>query len=286
MADMLDDFLFTYQNLVYSLGVNGLLALSMYVVLAVGQLSIGQAAFMGLGAYVSALLTVKLGVAFPLVLLAAMMVPALAALVVGAPTLRLSGVYLALATIGLGEVQRIVFINAELTGGALGLSGIPTKGGLVSIYGSLALALVAFVFVARSKIGRAMEAMREDELAAGALGVDLPAYKLGALVVSAMLAGLAGALNAHVSSFISPGDYGFDAAVTILSFALLGGIGSPFGPVLGAFILTLLPEVLRPLADYKTVVNGAIIVLAVIFMPRGLLAWRMGRAGASIGRPE
>ena len=286
MAEMLDDFLFTYQNLVYSLGVNGLLALSMYVVLALGQLSIGQAAFMGLGAYVSALLTVKLGVAFPLVMLAAMIVPALAALVVGTPTLRLSGVYLALATIGLGEVQRIVFINAELTGGALGLSGIPTKGGLVSIYGGLALALVAFVFVARSKIGRAMEAMREDELAAGALGVDLPAYKLGALVVSAMLAGLAGALNAHVSSFISPGDYGFDAAVTILSFALLGGIGSPFGPVLGAVILTLLPEVLRPLADYKTVVNGAIIVIAVIFMPRGLLAWRVGRAGASIGRPR
>jgi len=286
MAEFLDDFLFTYQNLVYSLGVNGLLALSMYVVLAVGQLSIGQAAFMGLGAYVSALLTVKLGVAFPLVLLAAMIVPALAALVVGAPTLRLSGVYLALATIGLGEVQRIVFINAEITGGALGLSGIPTRGGLISIYGSLALALLAFVFVARSKIGRAMEAMREDELAAGALGVDLPAFKLGALVVSAMLAGLAGALNAHVSSFISPNDYGFDAAVTILSFALLGGIGSPFGPVLGAFILTLLPEVLRPLADYKTVVNGAIIVVAVIFMPRGLLAWRMGRAGAALRRPK
>ena len=284
MAEFLDDFLFTYQNLVYSLGVNGLLALSMYVVLALGQLSLGQAAFMGLGAYVSALLTVKLGAAFPLVLLAAMIVPALAALVVGAPTLRLSGVYLALATIGLGEVQRIVFINAEITGGALGLSGIPNRGGLVSIYGSLALALLAFVFVARSKIGRAMEAMREDELAAGALGVDLPAYKLGALVVSAMLAGLAGALNAHVSSFISPNDYGFDAAVTILSFALLGGIGSPFGPVLGAFILTLLPEVLRPLADYKTVVNGSIIVLAVIFMPRGLLAWRMGRAGAALGR--
>ena len=286
MAEMLDDFLFTYQNLVYSLGVNGLLALSMYVVLALGQLSLGQAAFMGLGAYVSALLTVKLGVAFPLVLLAAMIVPALAALVVGAPTLRLSGVYLALATIGLGEVQRIVFINAEFTGGALGLSGIPTKGGLVSIYGGLALALVAFVFVARSKIGRAMEAMREDELAAGALGVNLPACKLGALVVSAMLAGLAGALDAHVSSFISPNDYGFDAAVTILSFALLGGIGSPFGPVLGAFILTLLPEVLRPLADYKSVVNGAIIVLAVIFMPRGLLTWRMGRAGAAVRRPK
>ncbi len=286
MPEFIDDFLFTYQTLVYSLGINGLLALSMYVVLALGQLSLGQAAFMGMGAYVSALLTVKIGAPFLLVLLAAMLVPALAALIVGAPTLRLSGVYLALATIGLGEVQRIFFLNSELTGGALGLSGIPMKGGLVSIYGSLGLALVAFIFVARSKIGRAMEAMREDELAAGALGVDLPAYKLAALVVSAMLAGLAGALNAHVTSFISPEDYGFHAAVSILSYALLGGIGSPFAPVLGAFILTLLPEVLRSLADFRGVVNGAIIVLVVIFMPRGLMTWRMGRIGASTRRPS
>ena len=285
MPEFLDDFLFTYQTVVYSLGINGLLALSMYVVLAVGQLSLGQAAFMGLGAYASTLLTLKLGLALPFVLLGAMIVPALAALVIGAPTLRLSGVYLALATIGLGEVQRIFFVNSEFTGGALGLSGIPNSAGLVSIYGSLAVALVALVFVARSKLGRAMEAMREDELAAGALGVNLPATRLGALVVSAMLAGLAGALNAHVSSFISPNDYGFDTAVTILSFALLGGVGSPFGPVLGAAILTLLPEVLRPLADYTLVVNGFIIVLAVIYMPRGLLAWRMGRAGLATRRP-
>jgi branched-chain amino acid transport system permease protein len=103
---------------------------------------------------------------------------------------------------------------------------------------------------------------------------------MGALVVSAMLAGLAGAFNAHSSSFIGPNDYGFDTAVTILSFALLGGIGSPLGPVLGAAILTLLPEVLRPLHDYKLVVNGFIIVVAVLFMPRGLLAWRMARSGA------
>ena len=283
MAEWFDDFLFTYQNLVYSLGINGLLALSMYVVLSVGQLSLGQAAFMGLGAYASALMTVKLGLPFPVVLLASMAVPALAALIIGSPTLRLSGVYLALATIGLGEVLRLFFVNSDFTGGALGISGIPTKGGLVSIYGSLFVATLAFVLVARSRIGRAMEAIREDEIAAGALGIDLPAYKLAALVVSAMLAGLAGALNAHVSSFISPNDYGFDQAVTILSYALLGGIGSPFGPIFGALVLTLLPELLRPLAEYKFVVNGSIIVLAVMFMPRGVLAWRMARLGA---RPE
>jgi branched-chain amino acid transport system permease protein len=124
-----------------------------------------------------------------------------------------------------------------------------------------------------------MEAIRQDEVAAGIMGIRLPAYKLAALIVSAMLAGLAGALNAHVSAFIGPNDYGFDAAVTILSFALLGGIGSPFGPVLGAVILTLLPEILRPLHDFRLVVNGLIIVLAVLFMPRGLFAWRIGRTG-------
>ncbi|MEA2860528.1 MAG: branched-chain amino acid transport system permease protein, partial [Methylobacteriaceae bacterium] len=193
MYDFIDDFLFSYQSLIYALGINGLLALSMYVVLAIGQLSLGQAAFMGLGAYTSALLTLKLGVPFPLVLLASMAVPALAALIIGAPTLRLSGVYLALATIGLGEVLRIGFVNSELTGGALGLSGIPEKAGYTIIFGALAFALIAFVLISRSRIGRAMEAMREDEIAAGMLGVHLPRYRISALVVSAMLAGLAGA---------------------------------------------------------------------------------------------
>jgi branched-chain amino acid transport system permease protein len=280
MAAAFDNFLFTYQSLLYSLGVNGLLALSMYVVLAIGQLSLGQAAFMGIGAYTSTLLTLKLGLPFPLVLIAAMIVPALAAAVIGVPTLRLSGVYLALATIGLGEVLRLFYLNADITGGALGLSGIPEQGGYAFIFGALIVVLLAMMLVVRSRIGRAMEAIREDEAAAGILGINLPAYKLGALVVSAMIAGLAGALNAHVSSFISPNEYGFDAAVTILSFALLGGIGSPIGPVVGALILTALPEVLRPLHDYRLVVNGLIIVLAVLFMPRGLVTWRAPRIGA------
>ncbi|MDB5657008.1 MAG: inner-rane translocator [Tardiphaga sp.] len=279
MSAFLDNFMFSYQAVIFAVGINGLLALSMYAVLAVGQLSLGQAAFMGIGAYVSALLTINLDWPFAAVLLAAMVVPALLALLIGGPTLRLTGVYLALATIAIVEILRIFLNASSFTGGALGLSGIPNKTTVPLIYGSLAVVLAGFVLVARSRLGRAMEAVREDEIAAGVMGINLPAIKLGALIVSAMIAGLAGALNAHANSFIGPNDYSFEHAVTIISFALLGGIGSPFGPVLGAAILTLLPEFLTSLQDFKLVVNGFIIVVAVLYMPRGLLTWRIGRVG-------
>lgn len=273
----LDDLMWTYQNVVYAVGVNGLLALSMYVVLAVGQLSMGQAAFMGLGAYASALMTLKLNWPFYLVLPASCVAPVIFALAIGAPTLRLSGVYLAMATIGLGEVLRGVYLNVDVFGGALGLSGIPERAGAAAIYGLLAVAITVLWLVGRSRIGRAMEAMRQDETAAQVMGIDIARYRLGALLASAMLAGLAGALSAHVSSFIGPNEYGFEPAVTILSFVLLGGIGTPLAPVLGALVLTLLPELLRGLSDLRLVFNGLIIVVAVLFLPDGALRWRMRR---------
>jgi branched-chain amino acid transport system permease protein len=276
----LDDFLWTYQNVIHSLGINGLLALSMYVVLAVGQLSLGQAAFMGLGAYSSALLTLKLKLPFLLVLPASCITPMLFAFAIGGPTLRLSGVYLAIATIGLGEVLRAVYLNVDYFGGALGLSGIPDSAETWMIYGLLFAAIAVLWLIARSGVGRAMEAMREDETAAQMMGVNVGRYRMGALLASAMLAGFAGALSAHVSSFIGPNEYGFEPAVTILSYALLGGIGTPLAPVLGAWILTLLPELLRDVTDMRSILNGLIIVLAVLFLPNGLLAWRMRRIAA------
>jgi branched-chain amino acid transport system permease protein len=276
----LDDALYTYQNLIHSIGINGLLALAMYVVLAVGQLSLGQAAFMGLGAYSSALMTIQLGLPFWAVLPLSAVVPAAFALVIGLPTLRLSGVYLAIATIGLGEVLRAAYLNSDTLGGALGLSGIPEKAETWMIYGILAAAMVGLWLVARSGIGRAMEAMREDSTAAAVMGINVVRYQMGALLASAVLAGIAGCLNAHVSSFIGPGEYGFEPAVTILSYALLGGIASPLGPVIGAAILTLLPEVLRGLGDFRLVLNGGIIVIAVLFLPGGLLPWRIRRRAA------
>jgi branched-chain amino acid transport system permease protein len=274
----LEDFYWTYQNVVTALGVNGLLALSMYVVLAVGQLSLGQAAFMGLGAYSSSLLTIRLHWPFWAVLPLSCVVPVAFALAVGGPTLRLSGVYLAIATIGLGEVLRAIYLNVDALGGALGLSGIPEQAPAWLIHALLLAALAVLWRIGRSGVGRAMEAMRQDATAAQAMGVNVRRYRLAALVASAVLAGLAGALSAHATDFIGPNDYGFEPAVTILSFALLGGIGSPLGPVLGAWVLTLLPEVLRGLADLRLVLNGVVIVLAVLFLPRGLLAWRMPRA--------
>lgn len=280
MPGWLDDFLWTYQNLINALGVNGLLALSMYVVLAVGQLSLGQAAFMGLGAYSSALMTLKLGLPFWAVLPLSVVTPVLFALAVGGPTLRLSGVYLAIATIGLGEVLRAMYLNVDLFGGALGLSGIPERATTPLIYTLLLAAILAFWLVGRSGIGRAMEAMREDEIAAQVMGVSVGRYKLGALVASAGLAGLAGCLSAHVSSFIGPNEYGFEPAVTILSYVLLGGIGTPLAPVLGAWVLTLLPEALRGFGDVRGIVNGSVIVLAVLFLPAGLLGIRMRRRAA------
>jgi branched-chain amino acid transport system permease protein len=193
---------------------------------------------------------------------------------------RRADVYLAIATIGLGEVLRAVYLNVDLFGGALGLSGIPEKADNTMIYGLLVAAIVALWLVGRSGIGRAMEAMREDETAAAVMGVNLLRYKMGALIASAALAGLAGCLNAHVSSFIGPAEYGFEPAVTILSYALLGGITTPLGPVLGAVILTLLPELLRGLSDLRLVLNGVIIVVAVLFLPGGLLPWRLRRRAA------
>jgi ABC-type branched-subunit amino acid transport system ATPase component/ABC-type branched-subunit amino acid transport system permease subunit len=274
MPAWLDDLLWTYQNVIYALGINGLLALAMYVVLAVGQLSLGQAAFMGLGAYSGALLSLHTKLPFLLVLPLSCAAPAAFALAIGLPTVRLSGVYLAIATIGLGEVLRAIYLNVDALGGALGLSGIPERAETWEIYALLALAVLGFLVIQRSRIGRAMEALREDETAARTMGVPARRYKLMALLASSVLAGLAGCLNAHVASFIGPNEYGFEPAVTILSYALLGGIASPLGPVLGAWVLTLLPEVLRDVADVRMVVNGAIIVLVVLFLPGGLLPRR------------
>lgn len=280
MPTWLDDLLYAYQNVIHALGVNGLLALSMYVVLAVGQLSLGQAAFMGLGAYSSALMTLKLKLPFLLVLPLSVVVPVAFALAIGVPTLRLAGVYLAIATIGLGEVLRALYLNLDITGGALGLSGIPERAETWMIYGLLGAAILALWMVGRSGVGRAMEAMREDETAAQVMGVPIRRYKMGALLASAVLAGLAGCLSAHVSSFIGPNEYGFEPAVTILSYVLLGGLGTPLAPVLGAWVLTLLPELLRGFSDIRLVLNGVIIVLAVLFLPGGILPVRMRRRAA------
>ena len=269
--EWLNNFWSIYSNLVLTLGTNALLALSIYLTLSCGMLAIANAAFMGIGAYTSAILTMNYGLPFPLVLAAGMGAPALMAFVIGKPTLRLSGVYLAMATLAFGEVVRIALLNAEsLTGGALGLNGIPQSTQWWHVVLALVLTLALLWRLRRSKVGRAFESIKEDETAAGLMGINVASFKMLAFVLGAAIAGLAGALNAHLTFFISPGEYGFDRAVDILTMSILGGISSLSGPVAGAVILTLLPEMLRSFKDFRLVVNGFILVLIVLFLPRGI----------------
>lgn len=270
MSEFLDGFWATYSTLVLSLGVNALLALSIYITLSCGLLSLANAAFMGIGAYAAALLTLQAEAPFGIALAGGAAAPALVALLIGIPTLRLSGVYLAMATLGFGEVVRVAILNMEITGGPLGLNGIPLLTEWWHVAVALLLVLYGLARLRRSKIGRAFEAIKEDEVAARLMGIDVTASKLQAFTLGAMIAGLAGALNAHFTFFLSPREYGFENAVDILTMAVLGGPASLVGPVAGAGILTLLPELLRDLKEFRLVTNGLILVLVVLFMPRGL----------------
>jgi branched-chain amino acid transport system permease protein len=275
--EALQTFWSIYSTLIYTVGVHALLALSISLTLCCGLLSLGNAAFMGLGAYTAALATLKLGLPFGAALALGCLVPALVALAIGLPTLRLSGVYLAMATLGFGEVVRVILLNLEITGGPMGLNGIPLKTQFWHILAILALVVFALARLRRSKIGRCFEAIREDEIAARVMGIPTARYKLLAFVLGAAIAGVAGGLNAHFTSFLSPREYGFDPAVDILTGAILGGTGSLVGPMIGSTILALLPELLRFLHAYRLSVNGLILILVVIFLPNGIWDRRLLR---------
>ena len=266
-----DNFWAVYSNLVLGLGINALLALSIYLTLSCGMLAMANAAFMGIGAYTAALLTMNYDTPFIVSIAAGMVAPAIVAFIIGKPTLRLSGVYLAMATLAFGEVVRIVVLNTEpITGGALGLNGIPQLTQWWHVLLALVVVLLLLWRLRHSRIGRAFESIKEDETASGLMGIDVGAHKMLAFVLGAAIAGLAGTLNAHLTFFIGPNEYGFDRGVDILTMAILGGINGLTGPVLGGTILTLLPEVLRGFADFRLMINGVILVLIVLFLPKGL----------------
>jgi branched-chain amino acid transport system permease protein len=274
--EWLESFWATYSTLALSLGTNSLLALSVYLTLACGLLTVGNAAFMGIGAYTAALLTMHANAPFLAALLLGALAPAGVALAIGRPTLRLSGVYLAMATLAFGEVVRIIILNAEdLTGGALGLNGIPQLTAWPHVAITLASTLYVTLRCAHSRIGRASAAICQDETATEVMGLNVRAYKLFAFVLGAALAGLAGGLNAHFTFFISPNEYGFERGVEILAMGVLGGTGSPWGAVIGGVLITLLPELLRGLGHYRPLINGAILIVIILYSPKGI--WDLTR---------
>jgi branched-chain amino acid transport system permease protein len=287
--DALRDLYLTYESLAGYVGINTLLALSVYATLSAGQLSLANAGFMAIGAYTAALLTLHLGLPLPLVLVAATVLPALVAVPLGLPVLRLRGVFLAIATIGFGEVVRLFFVNWDYANGAMGLDAIPQKTRLWMIWVAVVAALYLFARLRGSRTGLALEAIREDETAARSMGIGTTSHKLAMLTLGAGLAGLAGAFEAHLTYTVAPNGFAFGRVVDMLVQAVVGGTLVFYGPLLGAAFLTVLPEILREVGSragvapgaFRPMLNGLILLLVILFLPNGLASlparWRAWR---------
>lgn len=280
MLETLSDIYATYQSTLAYIGINTLLALSVYATLSCGQLALSNAGFMAIGAYAATILTKEAGAPFVAVLAAAVLLPALAAVPLGLPVLRLKGVFLAIATIGFGEVVRLGLVNWEYVHGAQGIVAIPQKASVWMIYLAVAAVLFVFARLRGSKWGFALEAIREDEPAARTMGIPTTAYKLAMLVFGAAIAGLAGALEAHFTFMVAPNGFTFVRVVDMLVFAVVGGTAFYWGPVVGAAFLTLLPEIIRELAPLvgiepgplRLLVNGLVLLAVILFLPNGIVS--------------
>lgn len=272
------------MNVLVFVGINTMLAIALNLLLGyAGQISLGHAGFFGLGAYLSGILTATYGwnpwLAMPT---AAIVVGGLAGLI-GFPILKLKGHYLAMATLGLGIIIYIVFNETvDLTGGPSGLSGIPNLAVAGVTFDSdvknyyliwgFALAVILFSLnLANSRVGRALRAVHDSEVAARVVGVNARILKVQIFALSALLSSLAGSLYAHTMTFISPASFGFNFSVELLTMVVIGGLGSVYGSFLGAALLTLLPEFLRAAHDYDIIIYGALLMLMVMFMPGGLV---------------
>jgi branched-chain amino acid transport system permease protein len=297
MGDMLNGY---YLQVLVFVCINTILALSIYMTLCTGQVSLGNAGFMSFGAYTSAIITMKLGVPMPVGIICGGLMAVAVALIVGIPTIRLRGLYLAIATLGFGEVIRVIALNLKITNGALGLSGIPSMATSLSKFAEetglmealdmdfqvagqflmliCLMILVAIIFffwykLEHSRIGRAFAAVKADEYAASLSGINVVYYKIMSFLFSAFFAGIAGALYAHATYFISPTDFTYHKVVDMLLYTVFGGSNVMWGPLLGATILTILPESLRGLSEYRDIIYGLMLVILMAFRPDGILSY-------------
>ncbi|EHM09531.1 ABC-type branched-chain amino acid transport system, permease component [Thermanaerovibrio velox DSM 12556] len=263
------------------IAIQAIAALGLNVIVGyAGQISLGHAAFFGIGAYTCAMLTTN-GISFWLALPLVMLVAGVIGAVLGLPSIRLREDFLAITTIGINFIVEAVFLYTPFFGGALGIGGIPRvvffgeklreNGFFLLSLGFLALAVLSCWWFKRSWLGLGCFAIREDETAASSMGIPPVKFKLAAFVFGAKLAALSGALYAHYMRFISPGDFGFPVSVMFLSMVVLGGMGTLWGPILGAVVLGVLPEAFRSLMDYRMLLYGALLLLMIRFQPGGLL---------------
>lgn len=261
-----------YLQILILVFINIVLAVSLNLVTGfTGQLSLGHAAFMGIGAYTSAILTLKAGLPFIAALLIGGIVAAIFGIIIGIPTLRLKGDYLAIATLGFGEIIRIVALNLKITGGTVGLRGIKQETTLLVVLIVLVLTIFTIRRIINSRIGRSFISIREDEIAAEAMGIETTKYKVLAFALAAFYAGIAGGLFAHFYRYINPNSFGFMRSIEIVSMVVLGGMGKISGSIIGATVLTAAPEILRPIAAYRQLIYGALLVIMMIVRPEGIL---------------
>jgi branched-chain amino acid transport system permease protein len=242
-----------------------------------GQLSLGQAGFLAIGAYSCIFFTFDAGLPLPIASLCAILLTTLAGFIIGFPVLKLSGDYLAIVTLGFGEIIRVVFINLKpITGGPNGRQFTT----IMKLNGELALAVVTAVLVVliallqnflRSSYGRAIMACREDEIAANSLGINVFRYKMLGFVIAAFIAGTGGCLYAMVVGLVQPSTAQFLKSIDFLIYVVLGGMGSMTGSILSAYVLTYLQEFLRFLQDYRLLIYPLILIFVMFFRPQGLL---------------
>lgn len=258
------------QSILVFAGINCILALSLFITISTGQLSLGHAAFMGVGAYVSSVLTVQF--AFPL--LVAMLIGAVAAglfgLLIGFPALRIKGIYLAICTLGFGELIQVLMRNTEYIGGASGYSGMSGTT-LTHVVVMMVVVLLFVLYMNSTRLGWSFKAVEQDEVAAQSMGLNVTFFKLAAFTISAGIAGIAGSLYAHYMFFIDPNGFGFHHSLLILFFVLFGGVQTPWGAVVGATILTLIPELFRGVEEWRMLIYGVLIVIMMLIRPQGLI---------------
>lgn len=264
-------------------GIHVLLALGLNLVMGyTGQVSLGHAGFYGLGAYASGVLSTKYGVNPWLAFIAALAVTGAASAVIGAIALRLQGYFLSMATLGFGIILYILFVELdELTGGQAGLVGIPelTVGAFrvandISYYylvWTLVGLMMLFAFhLVDSRVGRSLRAIQGDETAASLVGINTWSTKVMVFVIAAMMASAGGSLYAHYVTVLTPDSFGFFFSIELVVMVIIGGSGSVWGALIGAVLLTLLPEYLRVMKDYDVLIYGSIVILVVMFVPRGI----------------
>lgn len=258
-----------FSRLLIPVGINIMLAVSLNLTVGfLGELTLGHAGFMSVGAYSGCMFTVFMDlpvyIEFPLALLIGGLVAAIFGVIIGVPALRLKGDYLAIVTLAFGEIIKSVIINMDITGGSAGLKGIEKTTNFTIMFVAVLVTIIVIANLINSRHGRAICAIRDNVIAAEAVGINVVYYKLLAFVVAAFFAGVAGVLYGHNLGILKPATFDFNKSIEILVIVVLGGMGSITGSVVAAIIITVLPEVLRGLDDYRMLIYAVVLIAMML----------------------